>query len=418
MKTRIKITSFIILLIVISSNALARDDVRLYREAMSFIDKGSYEFALLKLQHIMDIFPDSKYADEAQFLIGEIYYKQGVSWNAEKELNKHLKLFPRSKFSAKRNAYLDELRGKTMITEADLLCKDEKWNEALDLYLKALKLNPELKSLEDKINKCNEVIKFEKSQIEKGLVKYEGQWMTVEEKNKLDFAKRGIIPKKEKKPVFGEIKDAKDKNAENKKVIYCLFAEGTDKKDLNDVDKALIAIESESNHGSGFLINSEGYAITNYHVVKDKKSVTSYLTGEKPINAEVMLTVPDKDLAVIKLAGKKYDFLKLANAKNIKVGDEVYVAGAPLSIGLMNSLSKGIVSGLREVEDKDRKITLIQTDASVNPGSSGGPLIDKNGNVIGIVALKSSVYNTEGLGFAISIEDAKKFLNLKEEAPE
>jgi len=386
----------------------------LYRQAMSYLKNGLHEFALLKLQHIIEVYPDSKYADEARFKMGEIYFKQGVFWNAEEEFNKHAKLYPSSKFKNKRTDYLKELNGMNLADEGNDLYKDKKWVQALDAYMKALKLNPKLSSVKDKITECNEMIKHEESQIAKGLVKYEGEWVTPEEKSKLVFAKKGLVSPEDRR------KELKDKDAfsgktlKDLKPIYYVSSKTT-QKDFEEIDKAIVAIKTENGHGSGFLINSDGYAITNYHVVKEVNSITSYLTGGKPIQAEVVRVTPEKDLAIIKLIGKKYDFLELGNKKNVGLGDEVYAAGAPASIGLMNSISKGIVSGIREFEDEGDKITLIQTDASVNPGNSGGPLIDKNGSVIGVVALKLSSYNMEGLSFAISIEDVKKFLNLKED---
>ncbi len=96
---------------------------------------------------------------------------------------------------------------------------------------------------------------------------------------------------------------------------------------------------------------------------------------------------------------------------SVKTGMDVYAAGALVSLGLSNSLSKGIISGLRTI--KEFNITLLQTDASVSPGNSGGPLINMEGEVFGIVALKITFPGVEGLGFAISIDDVKESLGLK-----
>jgi hypothetical protein len=181
---------------------------------------------------------------------------------------------------------------------------------------------------------------------------------------------------------------------------------------FNEILKAIISIKTESGHGSGFIINDDGYAITNYHVIEKSNKITAFLKGWKPIDAKLVKMDPSKDLAIIKLAGEEYDFLPLGVNSNINLGMDVYAIGAPITIGLSHSISKGILGGIRKL--KELNMTLLQTDASINPGNSGGPLLNENGEVIGIVALKIAESGVEGLGFAISIDDAKRFLNLVE----
>lgn len=186
----------------------------------------------------------------------------------------------------------------------------------------------------------------------------------------------------------------------------------TKKLNFDELLKAVISIKTESGHGSGFIINDEGYAVTNYHVLENSKKITAFLKGWKPINAELIKIDADKDLAIIKLAGEEYDYLPLGDNSGIKLGMDVYAAGAPISMGLSHSISKGIIGGIRKIKELD--LTLLQTDASINPGNSGGPLLNEYGEAIGIVALKIAESGVEGLGFAISIDDAKRFLNLAE----
>ena len=174
-----------------------------------------------------------------------------------------------------------------------------------------------------------------------------------------------------------------------------------EKLSIDSLTKAIISIRTEKGHGSGLIINPEGYAITSHHVIANTSVLNVYLRGNKPMEAEVIRTNPEKDLALIKLRGEEYDFLFLGNASDVKVGMDVYAIGSPLSLGLSGSVSKGVVSGLRKLKEPD--ITLFQTDASVNPGNSGGPLVNSSGEVIGIVALKISAPGVEGLGFAVSI---------------
>ena len=202
-------------------------------------------------------------------------------------------------------------------------------------------------------------------------------------------------------------------NLETKPVEF-LSLKDKKKGDLNfnEILKSIISIKTESGHGSGFLINPDGYAITNYHVVGKSNHVTAFLKGWKPISAEVIRTNPEKDLALIKLQGEEYEYLNLGDMSVTTLGMNIYAAGAPISIGLSHSISKGIIGGIRKLREHD--LTLLQTDASINPGNSGGPLINEQGEAIGVIALKLSGLGVEGLGFAISIDDAKKYLNLRE----
>jgi S1-C subfamily serine protease len=200
--------------------------------------------------------------------------------------------------------------------------------------------------------------------------------------------------------------------SEDSPIRFYRLGKKAEKLNIDALTKAMISIKTEKGHGSGFLINPEGYAITSYHVIANSNVLSVYLRGNKPMEAEVIRTDPEKDLALVKLRGEEYDFLFLGNASDVKVGMDVYAIGSPLSLGLAGSVSKGVISGLRKLKDPD--ITLFQTDASVNPGNSGGPLINSSGEVIGIVALKLSAPGVEGLGFAVSINDAKRYLNLQE----
>jgi hypothetical protein len=196
--------------------------------------------------------------------------------------------------------------------------------------------------------------------------------------------------------------------------FFTLKSPATSKFELAKVNEAIITIKTQHGHGSGFIINSEGYALTNYHVIEGSKTITALLKGGKPIPAELVNVHGEVDLALIKLAGDEYDYLPLGDSTKIKTGIDVYAIGTPVSLGLPNSISKGIISGFRKL--KQPEITLVQTDASINPGNSGGPLVNMNGEVLGVTALKINKPGIEGLGFAISIDDAKRYLNLKEKS--
>ncbi|MDD2445428.1 MAG: trypsin-like peptidase domain-containing protein [Clostridia bacterium] len=162
--------------------------------------------------------------------------------------------------------------------------------------------------------------------------------------------------------------------------------------------------------GSGVAIAGGGYIITNQHVVENNSIVTIYLADKSTSNAEVIWSNTGLDIAVLK-AEVNLPYLQTSPLSNVNVGDEVIAIGTPLSLQFRHSVTKGIVSALYrtlEVENVNGSISimqdLIQHDASINSGNSGGPLIDTSGRVIGINALKAA--DSEGIGFAIPIEIA------------
>lgn len=162
--------------------------------------------------------------------------------------------------------------------------------------------------------------------------------------------------------------------------------------------------------GSGVAISDNGYIITNEHVVSGNETVTIYLADKTLKNAELIWSNPALDIAVLK-AEVNLPYLQIASLDEVRVGDDVIAIGTPLSLQFKHTVTKGIVSALNrtlEVENSGGTISymqdLIQHDASINSGNSGGPLINSNGKVIGINALKAS--DSEGIGFAIPIETA------------
>ncbi len=163
--------------------------------------------------------------------------------------------------------------------------------------------------------------------------------------------------------------------------------------------------------GSGFIINTDGYILTNYHVINGAKEVTVTLSDGQEVTASVVNYDSDKDIAMIKLNGNLEvpGVVELGNSDALQPGEEVVAIGNPLSKELSSTLTKGIVSALnRSVETQSGVNTnLIQTDAAINSGNSGGPLINTKGEVIGINTLKAS-NGAEGIGFAIPINDVKE----------
>ena len=162
--------------------------------------------------------------------------------------------------------------------------------------------------------------------------------------------------------------------------------------------------------GSGFIINNDGYILTNYHVIDGAKEVTVTLSDGQEVTASVVNYDSDQDVAMIKINQdiEVPGVVELGDSDALQPGEEVLAIGNPLSKELSSTLTKGIVSALnRSIETETGVSTnLIQTDTAINSGNSGGPLINTKGEVIGINTLKASD-GAEGIGFAIPINDVK-----------
>jgi S1-C subfamily serine protease len=165
--------------------------------------------------------------------------------------------------------------------------------------------------------------------------------------------------------------------------------------------------------GSGFIIDKEGHILTNFHVVANAREVAVTLSNQKSYKADVIGTDPSHDLAVIKISAPDLTPVVLGDSKNLIVGQKVYCIGNPF--GLSGTLTTGIVSSLRSVRSLDGTPIddAIQTDAAVNPGNSGGPMLNVRGEVIGInfQIATNGVEQSAGIGFAIPINAAKAVLN-------
>lgn len=165
---------------------------------------------------------------------------------------------------------------------------------------------------------------------------------------------------------------------------------------LNRVKQGTFVIRTEKGAGSGFFIDDEGHALTNQHVVKDFKDVLIIYSGGEETRAQVLKVDERLDVALIKVQKVKGVSLPMASYKDLVAGDYLWTVGYPLSYtvgALDSSVSQGLYSGMR-----NRKLAfadlnpyddseIIQTDANVNHGNSGGPLVNKNGEVVGIVGI-------------------------------
>lgn len=168
--------------------------------------------------------------------------------------------------------------------------------------------------------------------------------------------------------------------------------------------------------GSGFIINEEGYILTNYHVIANAKEITVTLSNNTEVSATVVNYDQDRDVAMLKLKdGTKVPTVaELGDSDEVYPGAEVIAIGTPLSKNFAQTLTKGVISGSnRTIDDSGKSVDFIQTDAAINPGNSGGPLVNAKGQVIGINSMKigsdasGSSTPVEGIGFAIPINEVK-----------
>jgi S1-C subfamily serine protease len=168
---------------------------------------------------------------------------------------------------------------------------------------------------------------------------------------------------------------------------------------------AIVTVETSTGRGSAFFVQHDTL-ITNVHVVQNDTYVTLRRMDGTTANARVHTKAPTFDIAVLKLSGASptQSYLPMGSQDQLRPGQEVIVIGSALGT-LQNSVSRGIVSGLR----RSGGVTLVQTDAAANPGNSGGPMLDKNGRVVGVTT--AGYREAQGVNFAVSVDHVKDILD-------
>lgn len=170
------------------------------------------------------------------------------------------------------------------------------------------------------------------------------------------------------------------------------------------VDIHVITNDNLEGGGSGTIYSSDGYIITNYHVIEGANIIDVKTHDGKKYAAEIIFTNKEIDIALLKINAQNLVPADFGNSSDLKLGDEVIAIGSPYE--LSSTITKGIVSSRRDIEFEDIKIiNAIQHDAAINPGNSGGPLINSKGEVVGINSfIMSPDYSNTGLNFAIPID--------------
>lgn len=173
-------------------------------------------------------------------------------------------------------------------------------------------------------------------------------------------------------------------------------------------DKSCVTVITDGGHGSGVIINSEGFTLSAYHVVDGVNKIEVQFSDGLRQEAKVIASDRENDIVLLDISGSGFRPLPLGDPKDAGLGDEVVTIGTPADVLLGQSVSRGILSGKRNIEGK----VYLQTDVSVSPGNSGGPLLNARGEVLGIVVNKLVGAGIEGLGFAVPMDRVKVLMGI------
>ncbi len=205
-----------------------------------------------------------------------------------------------------------------------------------------------------------------------------------------------------------------------------LLAEGSEKTELSTEEiakrvgpsivgiscttqtQSYFGVQTGTSSGSGIIISADGNIMTNYHVISGGTNIKVKLNTGNEYDATVIGGDEKTDVAVIKIkANEELHVAAIGNSDEVEVGSKAVAIGNPLASELFGTVTQGVISGVnRTITVGQREMNLIQTDAAISPGNSGGALINKYGEVIGINSVKLVSDNAEGLGFAIPINEA------------
>lgn len=197
---------------------------------------------------------------------------------------------------------------------------------------------------------------------------------------------------------------------------------------VSKVYDAVVLIQNYQNDnlyatGTGFVYKVDdkyGYILTNYHVIENQTKIDIVLTTDEIVTAKYLGGDSYLDIAVLSIPKDKViKVAELSSSENSKLGDTVFTIGTPVDYEYRGTVTRGILSGKNrlvtiESTNGDYIAKVLQTDAAMNPGNSGGPLVNINGQVIGINSLKFVEEKIEGMGFAIAIEDISEYLDTLE----
>lgn len=206
--------------------------------------------------------------------------------------------------------------------------------------------------------------------------------------------------------------DGSQINAEQSKsvgspTIFYKSATAKDTKPMKEVQKSVVTVQVGSTHGSGFVID-DGVLLTNQHVVKDSDKILVVTFDGRKMEGTVIARDARRDVAAVRVDALDLPILRIRESTP-DMGEDVYAIGSPKDIKLSGTVTKGVVSSFREMKEKQ----WIQSDATINHGSSGGPLVDSKGNVVGMSTLM--LKESQGIYFFAPIQDTLATINGKKQ---
>lgn len=184
------------------------------------------------------------------------------------------------------------------------------------------------------------------------------------------------------------------------------------KYDVAEIERSLVYIEAidddSISSGSGFVYktkDNKNYIITCYHILNDYESIYVYGLDNEKVSANIVGYDTQSDIAVLEIDDKlNLEEIKIGDSSKLNIGDEIYAVGTPIDYRYFSTFTKGIISYLnRKIKIDNEVYNTIQVDVNINSGNSGGPLVDKNGNVVGVVFIKE--FDVDGVGFVLPIND-------------
>lgn len=171
-------------------------------------------------------------------------------------------------------------------------------------------------------------------------------------------------------------------------------------------------MQVEQGVGSGVIFKSDGYIVTNYHVIAGAREILVSLSDGRSFTGTLVGADELTDIAVVKIDEKNLPTAEFGNSDDIFVGEPAIAIGNPLGLEFQGSVTAGVISALnRTLDITESRLKLIQTDAAISPGNSGGALVNADGHVIGINSAKIAVGGVEGMGFAIPINTVKNVID-------
>ena len=178
---------------------------------------------------------------------------------------------------------------------------------------------------------------------------------------------------------------------------------------IKAVNPACVSVITDGGFGSGAIIDERGYIITAFHVVEGVNKIDVKFASGIQLPATIVSSSSEQDLALLKISGNGYPSLNIDQELDPSLGEDVFTIGTPADIELGQSISRGIVSGKRKIEEQ----IYLQLDMAVSPGNSGGPLLNQKGEIIGVVLRKIIDAGVEGIGFAVPSKELIEALKLE-----